>query len=290
MAALIWSNRDLMSRLASTMLMPSAGYRLAMGQRPGGAAAIESRVQAEVERVLGDPALGARAGREFLGSLACDDLDALTAACWPRAFRRRSFTVEGAGNIPDEGPAIFASFHLGGGFRIFDALLARGLRPAFLRQPFGGSPSPYERAIEGARSRHFQRCLGDKLIAVGPRARADLQKHLEEGGAVVALLDVAPASLGLRDRATVTFLGREIELAVGLMRLATSLQVPVIPYDGRVVGSRRVLTFHPPHRADAPEALLRDTIATLEGVVRTRPWDWQGWLDVERFFTAATAQ
>jgi lauroyl/myristoyl acyltransferase len=286
----IWSNWDLVSRLTSSLLPPRLGYRLARGRRPSGAKAIEERVATEVERVLGDRALGMRAGERFLGSLACDDLDALTAASWPRGMRRRSFSIEGMVNLPAREPAIFASFHLGGGFRVFDALLEHGLRPAFLRQPFGGSPSAYVRAIEAARGRYFQRYLGDRLIAVGPGARRRLEDHLATGGVVVALLDVAPASLGLRDRAQVSFLGREIELAVGLMRLAGAMQIPVVPYDGRVVEDRRVLTFHPPHRGVDPESLLRSTIATLEGVVRERPWDWQGWLDLEQFFSAARTQ
>ena len=287
---MIWSTRDLISRLGATLLPPRAGYRFAGQRRPDDADAIEIRVAAEVARVLGDEELGARAGEGFLGSLACDDLDALTSVSWPQIMRQRSFRVEGSANLPAAGPVIMASFHLGGGFRVFDALIAHGLRPAFLRQPFGGSPSAYERTIEAARARYFETHLGERLIAVGPEARTRLESHLESGGAAVALLDVAPASLGLRDRARVSFLGREIELAAGLMRLASRLQIPVLPYDGRIEDGRRVLTFHPAHRAEDPQELLQATIASLEGVVRERPWDWQGWLDVERFFAAADAQ
>ena len=287
---MIWSNRDLLSRLGAALLPPSAGYGWTSRRRPADADAIEARVRDEVLRVLGDADLAQQAGEKFLGSLACDDLDALTAVSWPRFLRQRSFSIEESGNLPASGPLILASFHLGGGFRVFDALLDRGLRPSFLRQPFGGSSSAYERAVEAARSRYFARQLGERLIPVGPQARTRLQAHLETGGAAVALLDVAPASLGLRDRARVSFLDREIELAVGLMRLAARLQIPVVPYDGRVEQGRRVLTFHPPHRGSDPEALLRATIGTLEQVVRTRPWDWQGWLDLEKFFAAARPQ
>ncbi len=287
---MIWDARDLVSRLGTTLVPPQVGYRLAVKRRPGDADAIAARVTAEVTRVLGDADLASRAGQKFLGSLACDDLDALTSVGWPRVLRQHSFTVEGGENLPASGPVVLASFHLGGGFRVFDALIGRGLRPAFLRQPFGGSPSAYQRTIEAARARYFATYLGDRLIAVGPDARARLQAHLESGGAAVALLDVAPASLGLRDRARVSFLGREIELAAGLMRLASRMQIPVLPYDGRIEDGRRVLTFHPASRAGDPEQLLQATIASLEGVVRERPWDWQGWLDVDRFFAAAAAQ
>jgi hypothetical protein len=223
--------------------------------------------------------LAAHAGKEFLASLACDDLDALTAVLRRRAWRQRSFAVEGGAHLPPAGPVVVASFHLSGGFRVFDALKERGFRPAFLRVPFSGQGSRYQRTIEWARAHHFRRVLGDRLIEVGAGARERLRAHLGEGGAVVALIDVPPDSLGLRDTATAVLFGREVQLPVGLMRLACDTCVPVLPYDGRIENDGRVLTFHPRAAGDTPEEILRATVASLELVIRQRPWDWQGWLD-----------
>ena len=179
---------------------------------------------------------------------------------------------------------------MGGGFRIFDTLVDHGFRPAFLRQPFVGSPSRYVRTIESARAWHFRRRLVRPVIAVGSGARAAIRTHLEAEGSLVALLDVAPEALGLQDRAETEFLGRPVELGVGLMRLAVEMKIPVIPYDGRMEDHRRVLTLHAPQRAEEPSDLLRQVMGVLEQVVRKRPWDWQGWLDAEDFFSAAAPQ
>ena len=119
-------------------------------------------------------------------------------------------------------------------------------------------------------------------------ARDALANHLEEGGVVVALLDVAPGALTLRDRAEGTLLGRPVDLPVGILRLALEKGAPVIPYDGWLDGNRRVLEFHEPARGSEPETLLQEILATCEGVIRNRPWTWQAWLDADRLW--ATAQ
>ncbi|MFP6663496.1 MAG: hypothetical protein VCC00_04780 [Deltaproteobacteria bacterium] len=279
---MIFADRDLLRRMQAALLPPAAGYRRTRQATPASAPPIRAAVTAAVATLF-RPELATQAGAGFLASLACDDLDALTAALWPRAWRERSFIVEGAGYLPPAGPLVVASFHLSGGFRVFDALAARGFRPAFLRVPFSGEGSRYQRIIERARAVHFRRVLGDRLIEVGPQARERLRAHLAEGGAVVALLDVAPASLGLRDTATAVLFGREVRLAVGLMRLAVDTGASVLPYEGRIENDARILRFHPPVTGSTPEEILRATVAALELVIRQRPWDWQGWLDFEVF-------
>jgi hypothetical protein len=282
----IFDDRDLLRRLGAALLPPSAGYRRTRQATPASAPPIRAAVTASVATLFREE-LATEAGATFLASLACDDLDALTAALWPRAWRERSFVVEGASHLPSAGPLVVASFHLSGGFRVFDALVARGFRPAFLRVPFSGAGSRYQRSIEKARALHFRRVLGECLIEVGPGARERLRAHLAEGGAVVALLDVAPASLGLHDTTAAVLFGREIRLPVGLMRLAVETGASVLPYDGRIENDARILRFHAPVTGSTPEEILRATVAGLELVIRERPWDWQGWLDLEVFLAAA---
>ena len=277
----MFNDRDLLQRLLSVALPPAGGYRRARATAQRGRDAIAATVRSEVERLLGDSDLAERAGREFLPAIACDDLDALTAALWPASLRRRSFRIEGGENLPGAGPVVLASFHMSGGFRVFDALTMRGLRPSFLRAAFDGHGSKYLRAIERARAIHFRRVLGDRLVEIGPGARDRLREQLVEGVAIVALLDVAPAQLGLQDTERVCLFGRELRLPAGLMRLAVETNATVVPYDGRIEEGRRVLRFQPGLAGGAAQDLLQHAIGALETTIRERPWDWQGWLDVE---------
>ena len=197
--------------------------------------------------------------------------------------------MEGGEFLPAEGPFVLPGFHFSGGFRIFDLLASRGLSAAFPVRTVTQQGNVYARALAAARNAHFRRMLGERLIEVGPGARARLQQHLAGGGVVVALLDVGPTALGLGDTAEVSFLGETVRLPVGVLRLAHEIGAPVVAHEGRIEDGRRVLRFHPPASGGSAEELLQSVIATLEGVLRERPWDWQGWLDLDAFFAAARA-
>ena len=284
---MIFGSGDLLRLLGAAALSPRAGYAAAARIVPPHAAAIAARVREEVGRTLGEGAPAAEAGERFIASIACDDLDALTAALRRSAWRARGVRVEGGEHLPARGPFVLPGFHFSGGFRIFDLLTARGFVPAFPVRTVRDHPNLYSRALAAARTAHFRRVLGARLIEVGPGARERLRAHLGTGGVVVALLDVGPAALGLHDTAEVPFLGETLRLPVGLLRLAHEIGAPVLAHDGRIEDGQRVLRFHPPASGSSPEAVLRSVVATLEGVIRERPWDWQGWLDLEAFFASA---
>ncbi len=293
----MFRDRDLPFRLIAATLPPRLGYALSRRATPlvGGERmrGIERVVTAHALEFLGDPVLAAETGRRFAGSIACDDLDGLVARLWPRALRRRTLRVEGADLLPPAGRAVFATFHVGGGFRVYDALLDRGFRPAVLAAPPAPGGNLYQRAIDRARFGYLEDALGDGVLPVGPHAaRAALRSpapHLASGGAVIAVLDVAPEALGLRDALPATLLGHRVELPAGLLRLAASSATPVVPFDARLENGRRVIRFHPPIRSTDPAVLLAGVVGALERSIRERPWDWQGWIDVHRLLGPAVA-
>ncbi len=280
---------DLALRRMAALLPARRGYALTRVVTPrlGGARRrwISSVVRENALRLLGDERLATRAGERFVVELACDDLDAFNASRWSEERRLDATTVVGADHLPRTGPCVVTSFHFSGGFRVFDVLRSEGRRVTFLHAPPRERLSGYAAAAHAARARYFERHLDPPFIEPGPGARDALDRHLADGGAVVALLDVAPAMLGLRDHTPCELFGRELRLPVGLMRLATRYGAPVVPYDGRIDADRRILELHEPRAAATPEALLTQVLSVFERVIRARPWTWQAWLDVERLFS-----
>ena len=283
----MFHSSDLALRKMAALLPSRAGYGLTRKLTPilGGARLrwIGSQVRERAYDLLADDRLAAAAAERFVTELACDDLDAITATRWREADRLSSTEIEGDAHLPRSGPAVITGFHFSGGFRVFDVLRSRGIVPTFLHRPPRHSPNGYHNAIHAMRARYFQTHLVPPFIEPGPGARARLDEHLERGGVVVALLDVSPTAFDLRDHAACTLLGRPLRLPVGLLRLAAKHGAPVVAYDGRIEDDRRILTFHPAARGDA-EDLLHDVLETCEGVIRSRPWTWQAWLETDALF------
>lgn len=284
----MFSPADLALRQAAAPLPSRAGYRLTRQLTPvlGGRkrAWIGAMVERKVIDILGDEELARRARDRFATEIACDDLDALTSVRWPEARRLESTELVGEQNLTKAGPTILTSFHLSGGFRIFDVLRSHGLRPVFIHVPPREAPSVYERVVWGARSRYCAQNLVPPFVAPGPGARDRLDAHLGSGGAVVALLDVEPSSAGLRDSAEATLFGRPLRLPLGLLRLAARHQAPVTTYLGRIEEDRRIIELRPSVTSNDPEHLLRHVLTDCETEIRRRPWTWQSWLHVEHLF------
>jgi len=284
---------DLALRRAAALLPSRAGYALTQRLTPiiGGEsrAWIGSRAEEKACALLGSAELSRGVREGFVTEIACDDLDALTATRWPEHRRLAATRVVGGENLPAAGPAVVTSFHFSGGFRVFDVLRARGLRPTFLHAPPRERLDGYAAAMHHARARYFETHLAPPFIPPGAGARDRLDDHLQRGGVVVALLDVAPATLELRDHAPCTLFGRRLRLPVGMVRLAIKNGAPLVPFDGRIEGGLRVLELHAPVLGDDPETLLARTLETFEGVIRARPWAWQSWLDVDGLFANAAA-
>jgi lauroyl/myristoyl acyltransferase len=284
----VFRDRELVTRIAAALLPPRLGYAYTARSAVRADAArmdwVAAAVAREAERALGDPERARAASAGFAAAIACDDLDALTAVLWPRALRLRWTRLEGAEHLPAAGPVVLVSFHVSGGFRVFDALIARGFRTTFLLAEDRPLARRYLRWLERVRHAYFRRWLEPPYIAVGRGARARIAAHLEAGGAVIGLLDVQPDVLDLRDHAPAELFGRSLRLPVGLLRLALAAGAPVVPFDARLEGGRRVLRFHPPAPGAEPAALLASVLRTFEGVIREHPEIWQGWLDLDRLF------
>lgn len=285
----MFGDRDLAVRALSALVPGAAGARLdrSLTAAVGGAArrhagAVAGAAAAEL---LGDPAAGEQVRDRWVAALAADDRDACRA--WARIGPScAAATVAGGERLPPAGGAVFAGFHLSGGLAIFEVLARRGFAPTFLRAPTPAHASRYARAVGAARLRYLARVLERPWIETGPGARDALDGHLAAGGAVVALLDVPAGALPLRDRATATLFGRAASLPVGLLRVAATRGLPVVPFDGRVAAAARVVRFHPAVHGDDPAALLRAVVTTMERVVRERPWDWHSWLELDALFAA----
>ena len=81
-----------------------------------------------------------------------------------------------------------------------------------------------------------------------------------------------------------SLLDRPLRLPIGLLRLAAHHRAAVIPYAGWIEKDRRVLEFHEPVAGAGPEQLLNGVLSTCERIIRTRPWTWQAWPEIESFF------
>lgn len=240
-----------------------------------------------VLRVLEDASGAEAAARRFVSEVACDDLDAFTATSRSEAARIADLSIVGGNHLPAEGPLVVTSFHFSGGFRVFDVLRAQGRAPVFLHVPPRDLSGRYAIEVHRRRSTYFHENLRPPFLEPGPGARGTIEKHLADGGTIVALLDVSPGMVELRDRSRVRLFDREIDLPVGLLRLADKHQAPVVPYEGRLDDDERTLVFHQPLQGDDAESLLAAAVATFEHVIRERPWVWQAWLDVDAFFAGA---
>lgn len=284
----MFTARDLALRRTAALLPSRAGYALTRRLTPvlGGdrLSWIGSVVEEKAREVLQDEELARQAGTRFATEIAYDDLDAFTSVAWSETRRLGSTRVVGDENLPASGPAVVTSFHLSGGFRIFDVLRSRGLRPVFLHVPPRGEMSAYDRAVGRARTSYFEQHLTPPFVEPGPGARDQLDAHLESGGVAVALLDVEPSSLGLRDHVECSLFGRPLRLPVGLLRLAAKHTAPVTTYFGRVEKDAREIELRPSLVSSNPEDLLRRVLAECEAAIRERPWTWQSWLDLERLF------
>jgi hypothetical protein len=285
----MFRDRDLLLRAVAALLPSRAGYRLTerLTPRLGGEPLrhVAAAVHSAAERLLGDAGLGRAAAERFAAAIACDDLDGLTAWGWPEGLRQRSVLVEGAGAVQAPEAAVFVSFHLSGGFRVFDVLRRLGFDPTFLCAPPRPGWSRYQRAIAGARLAHLRRTLSVPYVMTGPGAKRALESRLAAGGCIVALLDVAPGTLGLRDFGQGMLFGRALAVPLGLLRLAATTGVRVVPYDGRLEEGRRVLRFHAPVSGPDPDRLLGEVLSVFERTIRERPWDWQAWLEIESLFS-----
>ena len=204
------------------------------------------------------------------------------------AWMTRHLQVEAPENLAT--PALFVTFHYGGGWWLTRYLRTRGQRVSIVMRRGPDATSWSERVVLWFglfRMRAIERVCGSPLIVTdwGGAARA-VMKTWKTDASVLGLIDVPPP---LVDRtASVPFFARTAHFPPSLIELATRKNLPIHAYIGQwdaetLQPQLKVLTM-PSMRM--PEALAQ-VISVLETAIRTRPGAWHGWGDAPLYFVAA---
>ena len=184
-------------------------------------------------------------------------------------------------------PALFVTFHYGGGWWLTRYLRARGQRVSIVMRRGPDATTWTERVVLGLglfRMRAIERVCGSSLIVTdrGGAARA-IMKTWKAGANVLGLLDVPPP---LVDRtAVVPFFERSAQFPPSLIELAARGVRPIYVYIGQwdaesLQPQLKVLTMPP---GTVPE-VMASTTAVLEWAIRSRPGAWHAWGDAPLFF------
>lgn len=184
-------------------------------------------------------------------------------------------------------PALFVTFHYGGGWWLTRALRSRG-QPISIVMQRGGRATGWVARVVSAfglwRMRQIERVCRSPLIYTdhGGAARQVL-KTWKRGASVLALLDLPPP---LVDRtAAVQFFGQTAWFPPTLPELAARQQRPVYLF----IGQWNRITLQPELRITALDgtdatATLQAAVRVLEQTVRGRPGGWHAWGDVGLYF------
>ena len=184
-------------------------------------------------------------------------------------------------------PALFVTFHYGGGWWLTRYLRARG-RPISIVMRRGLDAQTWsERVVLRfgmLRMKAIERVCGAPLIYTdwGGAARA-VMKAWSKRASVLGLIDLPPPVV---DRtAEVTFFGRTARFPPSLLELASRKDMPVYGF----IGQCDALTMQPTLRvvplSDATAPLrLQHAVALLEEAIRDRPGAWHAWGDISLYF------
>ena len=187
-------------------------------------------------------------------------------------FRRK-------GEWPKEGPFIALSFHYGNGMWMLRDANHAGFGTVMTFAPFDESMFSGRRVelfYAKQRWRETNRSAGVASV-FRPRIREKLTTALAENKVVVGLLDVPPQLVSAR-QLPVTLLGQPATLPCGLLDLAKSLDVPVVPcwvtLDEK---GYRTLHIESARHITDPAAELDWFAAQLDRLIRDDPGAWHFW-------------
>ncbi len=186
-------------------------------------------------------------------------------------------------------PALFVTFHYGGGWWLTRYLRARGQRVSIVMRHGPAATTWSERVVLWFglyRMRAIERVCGSPLIVTdwGGAARA-VMKIWKTDASVLGLVDVPPP---LVDRtAAVPFFGRTAHFPPSLIELAVRKNLPIHVYTGQwnadtLQPHLKILTVT---AAAMPEAQAQ-VISVLEAAIRARPGAWHAWGDAPLYFAA----
>lgn len=189
-----------------------------------------------------------------------------------------------------ETPALFVTFHYGGGWWLSRYLHARDQRVSIVMRRGSDATTWSGRVVLWFglfRMRAIERVCGSPLIVTdwGGAARA-VMKTWKSDTSVLGLVDVPPP---LVDRtATVPFFGRDAQFPPSLIELAVRKNLPIYVY----IGQWNAETLQPQLKVlKMPTAAMPDAqvqvISVLETAIRARPGAWHAWGDAPLYFGAS---
>ncbi len=184
-------------------------------------------------------------------------------------------------------PALFITFHYGGGWWVTRYLRAQRERISIVMQRGPNAQNWSERILlwfGTLRMKSIERVGGAPLIYTdwGGAARA-VMKTWKHDTNVLGLIDLPPS---LVDRsAEVLFFGRTARFPPSLLELASRKDMPVYGFIGQwdAVDLQPKLTVVHLSPADVP-LRLQQAVSMLEAAIRERPGAWHAWGDVALYF------
>lgn len=135
--------------------------------------------------------------------------------------------------------------------------------------------------LQPAYERFLHEMIGDEILVRERGSTLRILRHLREGGTVYAHLDTKFASRST----THPFLGRLEEFGAGLLEVIYLTRAPLVPVAFAGDWRRLRIAFSEPLAlAEAPDrgSFVRDNVprvaATLEGLIRRHPDQWEYWV------------
>jgi len=217
-----------------------------------------------------------------------DSSDPWVALCRGDHWLHRHIQVEGS--WPKSGPFVATSMHWGTGLWAMRHIRSLCGPNSLVMRPeaeWGDTVSKpmcvYFRWIE----RIVERSGGAQPIFTGPGFKKRIEQALEDGQIVMAMLDV-PQSLS-RERHAHNFLGDPAFFASGIIDIAVSQNVPVVPFSIGVdyPSGRRRLHIQPPIWGKNTLETMRDIVSYYDQMVRGQPTAWHLWHCHEAFLASS---
>jgi drug/metabolite transporter (DMT)-like permease len=189
-------------------------------------------------------------------------------------------------------PALFLTFHYGGGWWMTHWLRERGAPVSIVMRRgsvAGGLLARLSYALGSFRMRRVEAVCNAPLIATddGSAARQVLRAW-KQGISVIGLIDLPPP---LVDRVeSVKFLGREAYFPPTLPALVARASVPVYVFLGQwnraeLVPELRVIAL----QSSGTQSTLQSTVDLLERSVLARPGAWHAWSEASLYFQKAAS-
>ncbi|TAG48571.1 MAG: hypothetical protein EAZ30_05210 [Betaproteobacteria bacterium] len=184
-------------------------------------------------------------------------------------------------------PALFLTFHYGGGWWMTHWLRERSARVSIVMRrgsAAGGLLAWLSYALGSFRMRRVEAVCNAPLIATddGGAARQVLRAW-RQGTSVIGLIDLPPPLVDRVER--VKFLGRDAYFPPSLLELAARAQVPMFVFVGQWNRSNLVPELRVAALPIVGEgSALKCAVDSLEHCIDTRPGAWHAWSEVSLYF------